>query len=131
MIPRVIVTEKAAEIIDKLRSKHGEIIFHQSGGCCDGSAPSCFEATEFNLGHGDVFLGRAHKCNFYMSSSQFEYMRYSQVILDIMKGMGSAFSLEIPLGYRFVVRSRIINEQEEALLSQPIELKSSGFQPDS
>lgn len=129
MINRVTVSEEAEQIIKQLRHSYGEIIFHQSGGCCDGSAPSCLPVEDFMINEADVHLGKIADCNFYMSTSQFEYMRYSQIHLDVMEGKGSAFSLEIPLGYRFITKSRIIKEADDSL--SPVTLiKASGEIPE-
>lgn len=130
MINRVTVSAEAEEIIKQLRHSYGEIIFHQSGGCCDGSAPSCLPAEDFMINESDVFLGRIARCNFYMSKFQFEYMKYSQLHLDVIKGKGSAFSLEIPLGYRFIIKSRIIEEVHDAL-TPVISINASGEIPES
>lgn len=114
---RVLITEKAKEIIDQLRSMHGELMFHQSGGCCDGSQPMCFEKGEFRIGGSDVWLGEVHGCDFFMNFDQFEYWKHTQLTLDITDGRGSSFSLEIPLGLRFVIRSRLFTEEELADLT--------------
>src|SRR5258706_8240347 len=109
---RIISTEKADELINRLREKHGPLMFHQSGGCCDGSQPMCFAEGEFKTGASDVRLGNIAECNFYMSADQFEYWKHTQLILDVTPGRGSSFSLEIPLGVRFLIRSRIFTDQE-------------------
>ncbi len=117
MVERVCITEEAKKIVDQLREKHGELMFHQSGGCCDGSAPMCFEKGELMLDESDVWLGKVHGCDFYMSRDQFEYWQHTQLTVDITKGRGASFSLEIPLGLRFVIKSRIYNEEEAEKLS--------------
>ncbi|WP_242928144.1 DUF779 domain-containing protein [Pontibacter vulgaris] len=109
---RVKVTEEAKKIIDQLRDKYGPLMFHQSGGCCDGSQPMCFEAGEFKVGDSDVLLGTVHDCPFYMSRDQFEYWKHTQLTLDVIPGRGSSFSLEIPLGVRFLIRSKLFTEEE-------------------
>lgn len=114
MIQRVIITEKAAELIDRLRTEHGELMFHQSGGCCDGSQPMCFARGDFLIGSNDVCLGEVHGCSFYMSSDQFEYWKHTQLTMDVTPGRGSSFSLEIPLGVRFIIRSRVFSDAELA-----------------
>jgi len=114
---RVLVTEKAKAIIDQLRSRHGELMFHQSGGCCDGSQPMCFEKGEFRIGGSDVWLGEVHGCDFFMNRDQFEYWKHTQLTLDITEGRGSSFSLEIPLGLRFIIRSRLFTDEELADLT--------------
>lgn len=117
---RVIATEKALELIERLKQQHGPLMFHQSGGCCDGSQPMCFEAGEFRTGNSDVLLGDVAGCPFYMNRDQFEYWKHTQLILDVTPGRGSSFSLEIPLGVRFLTRSRVFSDQEiEALDQRP------------
>ncbi len=111
-IERVTVTDKAREVIDQLREQHGDLMFHQSGGCCDGSAPMCFEKGDFLIGSRDVCLGEIHGCNFYMASDQFEYYKNMQITIDVSPGRGSSFSLEIPLGIRFMAISRLFTEDE-------------------
>lgn len=115
-IPRVLVTEEARKLIDQLRQQHGELMFHQSGGCCDGSAPMCFRKGQFRVGDNDVLLGEIDGCPFYMSRSQFEYWKHTQLTVDITKGRGASFSLEIPLGVRFLIRSRPFTQEEERQL---------------
>jgi uncharacterized protein (DUF779 family) len=87
-------------------------MFHQSGGCCDGSQPMCFEKGEFKVGENDVYLGDIDNCPFFMSRDQFEYWRHTQLTIDITPGRGSSFSLEIPLGLRFIIRSRLFSDEE-------------------
>ncbi|MGP1990844.1 DUF779 domain-containing protein [Zobellia laminariae] len=116
---RVLVTDEAKKIIEQLRETHGELMFHQSGGCCDGSAPMCFSKGELMLNETDVWLGNIADCDFYMAKDQFEYWKHTQLTIDITKGRGASFSLEIPLGIRFIVRSRLFSE-EEALDLEPI-----------
>ena len=111
-VERVSITLKARQVVDKLRAKHGELIFHQSGGCCDGSAPMCFQKGEFLIGSRDVCLGEIHGCRFYMASDQFEYYKNMHISIDVSKGCGSSFSLEIPLGLRFMTISRIFTDEE-------------------
>ncbi len=120
MIPRVLVTPAAIEIIDKLRAEHGELMFHQSGGCCDGSAPMCFPAGELMINETDVLLGRIHGCNFYMAKDQFEYWQHTQLTVDITPGRGASFSLEIPLGLRFIIQSRLFSDEELAALKAEV-----------
>ncbi|MGB1121044.1 MAG: DUF779 domain-containing protein [Saprospiraceae bacterium] len=119
MTKRVLVTKEAEAIIDKLRNQYGELMFHQSGGCCDGSSPMCFEKGELMLDNSDVWLGNIHGCNFYMSKDQFEYWQHTQLTVDITKGRGASFSLEIPLGLRFIIKSRLFTDEEIADL-EPI-----------
>lgn len=116
-VQRVVSTEAAITLIEKLKKLHGPLMFHQSGGCCDGSQPMCFAAGEFKIGNSDVCLGIVEDCKFYMSADQFEYWKHTQLILDVTPGRGSSFSLEIPLGVRFYIQSRIFTAAELALLS--------------
>lgn len=111
-VERVTATDKAKELIDQLREKHGPLMFHQSGGCCDGSQPMCFEDGEFRVGDSDILLGNVHGCNFYMSRDQYTYWKHTHLTLDVTPGRGSSFSLEIPLGLRFIIQSRLFTEQE-------------------
>ena len=119
-VSRVDATDKAKEVIDKLRAEHGELIFHQSGGCCDGSAPMCFAKDDFMIGSRDLLIGNIHGCDFYMSEDQFEYTKHTHLTIDVVEGRGSSFSLEIPLGLRFIAVSRLFTKEEEENL-EPIE----------
>ncbi len=123
MTKRVLVSDRAKEIIDKLKERNGELMFHQSGGCCDGSSPMCFPKGELMLNENDVWLGTIHGCDFYMSKDQFAYWKHTQLTVDITNGRGSSFSLEIPLGIRFVIKSRMYTDEEREHLS-PIHLAS-------
>lgn len=116
-VKRVEITQAAIDTIDKLRKSNGPLMFHQSGGCCDGSSPMCFPVGEFKIGDTDVLLDEVHGCEFYMSSDQFEYWKHTQLTLDITPGRGSSFSIEIPLGIRFIIHSRIFTEEELTALS--------------
>jgi uncharacterized protein (DUF779 family) len=113
-VERVSATEKAKAVIDQLKQKHGELMFHQSGGCCDGSSPMCFAKGDFMVGSRDLCLGEIEGCEFYMAADQFEYYKNSHIVVDVTKGRGSSFSLEIPLGLRFVAVSRILKDEELA-----------------
>lgn len=112
VIERVSVTEAAKKVIDQLRERHGELMFHQSGGCCDGSAPMCLAEGDFRLGQRDVYLGEIHGCKFYMAPDQFSYYRSMHITVDVTEGRGASFSLEIPLGVRFMTVSRIFTDEE-------------------
>lgn len=111
---RVEITEKAIEIVKQLKAKHGDLIFHQSGGCCDGSAPMIFEKGDMYLDESDVLLGEVEGVNFYMNQDQFEYWKHTHLTVDITEGRGASFSLEIPLGLRFIIHSRLLTKEEEA-----------------
>jgi len=112
IIERVSVTDKARAVIDQLREQHGELMFHQSGGCCDGSSPMCFAKGDFMVGSRDLCLGEIHGCNFYMAADQFEFYKNSHITVDVSPGRGSSFSLEIPLGLRFMAISKIFSDDE-------------------
>ena len=112
MVDRVLITPEAAAVVDSLRAKHGPLMFHQSGGCCDGSAPMCYQQGEFRTGAQDVLLGEIAGCPFFMGAAQFEYWQHTQLIIDVVKGRGSGFSLEAPEGVRFLTRSRLFTDQE-------------------
>lgn len=112
LVHRVLLTEAAAELIDKLRAEHGTLMFHQSGGCCDGSQPMCFAQGDFIIGNNDVLVDTIYNCPFYMAGDQFEYWQHTQLTIDVTKGRGSSFSLEIPLGLRFIVKSRVFSDSE-------------------
>ena len=118
MVERVIATEATLRLIDCLRAKHGPLMFHQSGGCCDGSAPMCYPQGEFLTGDADVQLGEIGACPFYMSRAQFEYWEHTQLIIDVVPGRGGMFSLEGPEGLRFLTRSRLFTEEESLELSR-------------
>ena len=113
---QVMATDAAVELIQKLRAQHGELMFHQSGGCCDGSSPMCFPRGEFLTGDSDVQLGEIDGVPFYMSKSQFEYWKHTQLILDVVPGRGGMFSLEGSHGVRFLIRSRIFTDDEIRVL---------------
>src|ERR1700760_1945452 len=112
MVDRVMITDKAAEIVARLKQQHGALLFHQSGGCCDGSAPMCYPAGDFRVGPQDVFLGEISGCKFYIGAAQFEYWRHTQLIIDVVPGRGSGFSAEAPEGVRFLTRSRVFSDDE-------------------
>lgn len=112
-IKRVLISEKAKETIDILRKRFGsELMFHQSGGCCDGSSPMCFEKGDFKVGSQDIWMGEVYGCDFFMSADQFEYWKHTQLTLDITPGRGSSFSIEIPMGIRFIIRSKLFKDEE-------------------
>ncbi|GAB3550025.1 uncharacterized protein (DUF779 family) [Actinopolyspora lacussalsi] len=117
---RVAVTDQAAELIRRLVEQHGHVMFHQSGGCCDGSAPMCYPHGEFRTGVNDVHLGDlevegvAEGVEVWMSGPQFEYWRHTHLTIDVVSGRGSGFSLEAPEGVRFLLRSRLLTSEELA-----------------
>ena len=113
---QVIATIPALQLIDKLRARHGPLLFHQSGGCCDGSSPMCYPANEFMVGDNDVKLGEIGGVPVYISGSQFEAWKHTQLIIDVVPGRGGMFSLEGPEGLRFLTRSRFYDDGEWAAL---------------
>ena len=119
---RVDLTQEAEALLRKLTSIHGPLMFHQSGGCCDGSSPMCYPAGEFRVGGADVKLGDLKVADiqdpieFWMSASQFEYWKHTHLTVDVVDGRGGGFSLESPEGKRFLIRSRLFTDQEWAIL---------------
>ena len=109
---QVLATDLAIHLIRVLREKHGPLMFHQSGGCCDGSSPMCYPSGEFMVGDSDVQLGEVDGEPFYMSRSQFEYWKHTQLILDVVPGRGGMFSLDNGEGVRFLIRSRVFEMDE-------------------
>ena len=116
-LKRVKITPEAAAVVEQLRSKNGELMFHQSGGCCDGSSPMCYPKDEFIVGSSDVWLGEVAGCDFYMAKDQFEFWQHTELTIDITEGRGASFSLEIPLGVRFVTKSRVFTYEESQNLA--------------
>ena len=118
---RVRLTAGAEELLHRLQSRHGPLMFHQSGGCCDGSAPMCYPRGEFRVGSSDVLLGRVlGDTPFWMSSDQYAYWRHTHLTVDVVKGRGSGFSLEAPEGVRFLIRSRLLTDEEsERIAAEP------------
>ena len=108
MITRISTTDSADKLIDELTAEHGELMFHQSGGCCDGSAPMCYTKGEFYLGNADVEIGTVRNTPFYMSAEQFEYWEHTHITLDAIKGTGGQFSLERPTGLRLLFAPEFI-----------------------
>ncbi len=116
MAIRVVATEKAADLIARLKDKHGALLFHHSGGCCDGSSPMCFPRAEFRTGPSGVLLGEIAGCPVYIGAAQFELWRHTQLIIDVVPGRGAGLSLEAPEGVRFLTRGRVFSEAELAAL---------------
>lgn len=117
MTERVIATDTALELIALLKERHGAMIFHQSGGCCDGSSPMCYEQGDLILGTQDVLLGEIGGVPFYMHKNQFDYWKHTQLIIDVVPGRGGMFSLEGVEGKRFLTRSRAFTAEELQELS--------------
>ena len=113
MVEKVIATPAAVELIAFLKTKHGpELMFHQSGGCCDNSAANCYLPGEITMGAGDVFLGKIGDADFYISTTQYETWKHTQLIIDVIEGHGGTFSLEGPEGKAFHTRSRVFTPEE-------------------
>ncbi len=112
VVERVVATDQAAALIEKLKAAHGPLMFHQSGGCCDGSSPMCYPAGEFKVGGADVHLGKLCGCDFWMWADQYVFFAASQLVIDVVPGRGGGFSLEVPEGVRFLLRSRIFTDEE-------------------
>ena len=113
---RVAITLEAAAWVETLKTQHGPLLFHQSGGCCDGSSPMCYPLGDFRIGSSDVLLGEVSGCPFYIGGPQFEYWRHTHLTVDVVKGRGSGFSVEAPEGIRFLTRSRLFTDAENAEL---------------
>ncbi len=122
---RVSATVAALELIGQLVAQHGPLMFHQSGGCCDGSAPMCLSRGDLMVGEQDVYLGDIGGQPFYMGAAQFEYWQHTHLIIDVVPGRGGMFSLEGPLGMRFITRSRLYTPEEEAALA-PVQYGAAG-----
>lgn len=117
MIPRVIATEAALVLIQQLKDKHGPLMFLQSAGCCDGSAPMCFKEDDFYIGSRDRLLGMLGDVPYYMHETHYSYYKHMQLILDVMAGRGASFSLESSEDKAFILRSRIFTEAEQEQLN--------------
>lgn len=118
---RVLATKKAIEVIEKLKKEHGDLVFNQSGGCCDGTAPMCYEKGDFYIPSRNVKLGEICGCEFFIDHQQFEYFKHSQIIVDVKEeksAFGNSFSLEIDLGYQFITKSRLFTDEEYKILEQ-------------
>lgn len=113
MTERVTATDEALELIRMLKEVHGDLMFHQSGGCCDGSSPMCYPQGEFRVGESDLLLGEIGSMPFYISKDQYAYWKHTQLIIDAVDGRGGMFSLEGPEGKRFLTRSRVFTEEEK------------------
>ncbi|MEO6951549.1 MAG: DUF779 domain-containing protein [Polyangia bacterium] len=116
MVTRVDVSDEAHKVIEGLRLENGPLMFHQSGGCCDGSSPMLYPQKEFRVGARDVYLGSIADCPFYIGAAQFEYWQHTHLTIDVVPGRGGGFSLESPLGVRFLTRSRLFTDDEQAAL---------------
>ncbi|WP_130799404.1 DUF779 domain-containing protein [Streptomyces otsuchiensis] len=114
-LERVTLTDAARELVSRLEQSHGPLMFHQSGGCCDGSSPMCYPRGEFRVGASDVLLGTLDGGTpFWMSADQYTYWKHTLLTVDVVPGRGSGFSLEAPEGVRFLLRSRVMTDEENA-----------------
>ncbi len=118
IIPRVLATRATLDLLQELQKKNGPLMFFQSGGCCDGSAPQCYAAGEFAVSDTDVYLGNLDGTPFYMGTEQFEYWKHTQLIIDVVDGNGGMFSLENGSGRRFLTRSRLFTDDEWNIVEQ-------------
>ncbi|UOR14028.1 DUF779 domain-containing protein [Halobacillus amylolyticus] len=121
MVDRVTATDEALQLIQSLRDKHGALMFHQSGGCCDGSSPMCYPEGDLITGAQDVLLGKIGETPFYIHKKQYDYWKHTQLIIDVVDGRGGMFSLEGVEGKRFLTRSRAFSDEEYK------ELKTAGL----
>lgn len=114
MASRAELTPAAAALLADLKKEHGDLLLHQSGGCCDGSAPMCYPAREFKIGVRDVLLGTFDGTPYWIGGAQFELWKHTHLTVDVVPGRGAGFSLEAPRGVRFLVRSRVLEASEVA-----------------
>ena len=112
MIKRLSSTGETEKLVNELVKIHGPVVFHQSGGCCDGSAPMCFPRSEFRVGSRDIFLGSIQAQPFFIAEDQYSYWEHTHLIIDVVPGRGGMFSLEGPTGKRFLTRSRVFTDEE-------------------
>lgn len=112
MAARAEITAAAAKLLADLKQEHGELLLHQSGGCCDGSAPMCYPAREFKIGQRDVLLGTFDGTPYFIGGAQFELWKHTHLTVDVVPGRGAGFSLEAPRGVRFLIRSRVLSADE-------------------
>ncbi len=120
-VKRVDVTQEAKEVIEMLKKEYGELVFNQSGGCCDGTAPMCYKKGDFYVPSRNIKMGEICACEFFIDKDQFEYFKYSQIIVDVRKedaAFGNSFSLEIDHGYQFLTKSRIFTDEEYKSLKE-------------
>ena len=118
--PGALITEAASELLERLQDSHGPVMFHQSGGCCDGSSPMCYPLGDFLVGDRDVLLGvldvGAEGVPVWISGPQYQAWKHTQLVIDVVPGRGGGFSLEAPEGMRFLSRGRVFTDDEKALL---------------
>ena len=126
--PRSLITTAAAELLRRLQDRHGPVMFHQSGGCCDGSSPMCYPDGEFIVGDRDVLLGILEDAPVWISGPQFETWKHTQLVIDVVPGRGGGFSLETPEGVRFLSRGRAFTADEIGLLEQAPPLTGADYE---
>jgi uncharacterized protein (DUF779 family) len=126
--PRVLITAAAAELVGRLQDRHGPVMFHQSGGCCDGSSPMCYPQGEFIVGDRDVLLGVLADAPVWISGPQFETWKHTQVVIDVVAGRGGGFSLEAPEGVRFLIRGRAFSDAELEMLAADPPLTGADYE---
>jgi uncharacterized protein len=131
MVPRVVITTAAAALLARLADRHGPVMFHQSGGCCDGSSPMCYPDGDFIVGDRDVLLGMldigAHGVPVWISGPQFQAWKHTQLVIDVVPGRGGGFSLEAPEGMRFLCRGRVFNDTENTALADAPVITGADF----
>ena len=120
MVERVVATPEALALIEELKLQYGDLLFHQSGGCCDGSAPNCFLPNELMIGAKDIRLGEIGGVPFYISQTQYSYWKHTQLMIDVMEGQGGNFSLESATGKGFLTRSRLFTEDEWSSIEKKV-----------
>jgi uncharacterized protein len=131
MTPRVVITAAAAELLSELVDRHGPVMFHQSGGCCDGSSPMCYPDGDFIVGDRDVLLGVLDVgagVPVWISGPQFEAWKHTQLVIDVVPGRGGGFSLEAPEGMRFLSRGRAFSDAENAELTAAAVITGAGYE---
>ena len=125
MVKRLTSTKATISLLEEIVGQHGQVLFHQSGGCCDGSAPMCFPRDEFKVGARDVYLGNISGQPFFIAADQFNYWEHTQLIIDVVDGRGGMFSLEGPTGKRFLTRSRVFSNEEFLQLQKAPPLRAN------
>ncbi|KIL44965.1 DUF779 domain-containing protein [Jeotgalibacillus soli] len=121
MVERVVATDETLRLLELLKEKHGPLLFHQSGGCCDGSSPMCYPEGDLMIGKQDIKLGEIGGSAFYMNKKQFDYWKHTQLIIDVVEGRGGMFSVEGVEGKRFLTRSRAFTKEENEELKNTVD----------
>lgn len=125
---RVLITAAAADLLGRLQDRYGPVMFHQSGGCCDGSSPMCYPDGEFIVGDRDVLLGIVRGAPVWISGPQFATWKHTQLVIDVVPGRGGGFSLEAPEGVRFLSRGRAFSAAENQVLAAAAPLTGADYQ---